>query len=693
MPGCKYYNTRNRPVYIVTNGYDSDLRRTALTALNSTTPLLQQSFGFDNASRLSTVSDGNGNSGTYSYLANSPLVSQIAFEHSGMTRMTTTKQYDHLNRLTAVASTPPAGSVVSFSYGYNSANQRVRDTLADGSYWLYQYDSLGQLTSAHKYWSDETPVAGQQFDYAFDTIGNRTQTKTGGDPHGWNQRVADYTVNDLNQYTSRNVPGYLDILGVSFATNTVTVNGNTAYRKGEYFWDELPLDNSAGALWTNVTVAATGQGSISGNKYVPQTPEQFGYDADGNLTNDGRWAYTWDAENRLTGMKVNRNVGPQYQLSFVYDPEGRRIEKILMLAGVPVSTNIFLYDGWDLIAELGPNDTPIRTYMWGNDLSGSPQGAGGVGGLLEESYYGGSTTTNCFVAYDGNGNVAALVNAADGSIVANYEYGPFGELIRQTGPMATANPFRFSTKYQDDESDLLYYGYRFYDPSTGRWLNRDPLGEQGGENIYYYVGNDPDNQIEFLGLFDCERHRFQFNLGQLLEWIPGEERSTKVAEAWIRWEYTTCKVCCRGNSAIEKRVAFSLGASGEGPTIRPFEEFGFPFLYGQLTFAGSGSEAIMWHPCTRSWSGGGYVNVELGLKFGLDDGTGGDLFSGVDVYGEGGGMAQIGLEGESNYPQAEITFQAEAYARFSITFKVWPFSYSHMWQNQWSTGKEPIIDL
>ena len=83
------------------------------------------------------------------------------------------------------------------------------------------------------------------------------------------------------------------------------------------------------------------------------------------------------------------------------------------------------------------------------------------------------------MAYDGNGNVTALINAADGALAANYEYGPFGEAIRMTGPMAKANPWRFSTKYDDDESDLLYYGYRFYKPSTGTWPNRDPIGRIG----------------------------------------------------------------------------------------------------------------------------------------------------------------------------------------------------------------------
>jgi RHS repeat-associated protein len=117
-------------------------------------------------------------------------------------------------------------------------------------------------------------------------------------------------------------------------------------------------------------------------------------------------------------------------------------------------------------------------------ISGSMQGVGGVGGLLEVSCYG-SATTNCFPAFDGNGNVAALINAADGTVAANDEYAAFGEPVRLTGVMARNNPLRFSTKYADDESDLLYYGYRFYKPSTGTWPNRDPLNAVVGDEARF----------------------------------------------------------------------------------------------------------------------------------------------------------------------------------------------------------------
>ena len=86
-----------------------------------------------------------------------------------------------------------------------------------------------------------------------------------------------------------------------------------------------------------------------------------------------------------------------------------------------------------------------------------------------------SSGTNYFTTYDGNGNITGLINGTDKSTSARYEYSPFGELIRATGLMAKANPFRFSTKYCDDESGLIYYGYRYYNSPQGRWIGRDPF--------------------------------------------------------------------------------------------------------------------------------------------------------------------------------------------------------------------------
>ena len=179
------------------------------------------------------------------------------------------------------------------------------------------------------------------------------------------------------------------------------------------------------------------------------------------------WNYTWDGENRLASL-TSLSGGPSgslLQLQFTYDYLGRRVPKLVSTNNgssyVGEYTNRFVYDGWNLIGELTRNGTLLRGYYWGSDLSGSMQGAGGVGGLLEVAYNG-SSTTNCFVSYDANGNVAGLVSAANGTAIANYAYGPFGEVIRSTGPMAKVNPFRFSTKYDGRRLTSFVTGVRVY---------------------------------------------------------------------------------------------------------------------------------------------------------------------------------------------------------------------------------------
>jgi RHS repeat-associated protein len=437
--------------------------------------------------------------------------------------MQTTRTYDKLNRLTLTWSkaygTAATNLPTSFAYQYNAANQRTRATLGDGSYWVYQYDALGQVTSGCRFWADGTPVAGQHFAYGFDDIGNRTTTG------GRASAASTYTVNRLNQYSSRTVAPYVDVLGIANPTTNVTVNGTVANRKGEYFHWPLNVPNST-PEHPNLTIVSQygATQTHTGAVYVAASTESFQPDADGNLVSDGRWSYTWDGENRLTQMirDTDTPAGARQKLVFEYDHQGRRIRKQFSTYSggwVEQTDTLFLYDGWNLVAELNANSSNarVRTYAWGTDLSGSMRGAAGVGGLLKVTYYG-AATTNAFVAQDGNGNVAALVDGANGGPCARYEYGPFAEPIRVTGPLAKLSPLRFSTKYTDDESGLSYYGCRYYNPNTGRWPNRDPMGEPGfevlrrrksdvlgdGPNLYPFVGNAPVNLFDALGLTRVE---------------------------------------------------------------------------------------------------------------------------------------------------------------------------------------------
>src|SRR2546427_443541 len=151
-------------------------------------------------------------------------------------------------------------------------------------------------------------------------------------------------------------------------------------------------------------------------------------------------------ENHLMNMTAGSVPdGAKLKIDLVYDWRGRRIRKDVSTYGGSVigyqlaKRTIYVYDGWNLVAELnvpvaGGATTLLRSYIWGLDLSGSQQGAGGVGGLLWVSQISNSQITNYFAAFDGNGNVAALINANNGTVSATYEYGPFGEVLRTTGP-------------------------------------------------------------------------------------------------------------------------------------------------------------------------------------------------------------------------------------------------------------------
>lgn len=495
----------------VGRNFDGLNRLSGLSIASASSVLNSVTYAYDSASRLQTVTSG-ALTATYGYVPDSNLVQTLTLQNGGSTRLMTTKTYDNLNRLASVSSSAAATSA--FNYDYNSANQRVKATREDGSYWSYGYDSLGQLSSAQKYLAGGTPVPGLSYGWSYDTIGNRQTATT-------NSRPANYSANRLNQYSQRDVPGAVDVTGTANSSATVLVNQQAAQRQGGFFWGTATASNSTAPVWLPIALsgaAATGsnnQYAVSTQNYhafLAKNPEIFSYDLDGNLTADGRWAYTWDAENRLIAMQTNSAAiaagAPNQRLEFAYDYMGRRIQKVVknwnatMSSYQVASDTRFAYDGWNLIGEFDAmnNNAVIRNYVWGLDLSGSLQGAGGVDGLLFSTVNGQPITVNYAIAYDGNGNIISLVNAADGSDAADFEYDLFGNVVKATGAAANAQPFGFSTKYTDSETGLFYYGQRYYQPGTGRWLNRDRIEEQGGLNIYGFLSNGTPNAIDPLGL-------------------------------------------------------------------------------------------------------------------------------------------------------------------------------------------------
>jgi RHS repeat-associated protein len=413
-------------------------------------PIVTQAYTYDAASRMATAAMG-ALSGSYAYHPNSSLVHTLTFKSGTTTVATTTKTFDALNRLTHIATVSANGTTAPVSHGYtlNALSQRTRVDLADGGYWIYGYNTKGEVVSGVRHSAGGTPVPGQSFGYNFDNIGNRKFATV-------DSGSTSYIANKLNQYTA--------ITGTS--------------------------------------------GTIA-----PQ------HDADGNLTSDGTWTYAWDGENRLVAATSGST-----SLSFAYDAQSRRIAKV-----TSSGTIRFIYDDWNLVAEIDSTNSPIRKHLWGLDLSGSPQGAGGVGGLIATSLSSGGSH---FMAFDGNGNVSAAIHATDGTHSARFEYDPFGGTLSATGGSASLLPFRFSTKYQDVETGLYYYGFRYYHPGAGRWISRDPIEEEGGIHIYSFLENAVTIHFDGHGLSHQRLDRDLLQaLVSLTHWLVAQGRHAEAARA------------------------------------------------------------------------------------------------------------------------------------------------------------------
>jgi RHS repeat-associated protein len=491
----------------LTRRHDELGRPTALT-LATTGASWTVTNGFDAASRLGVVGVTSDRA-TYEYEPLGSGVAGVRFERGSGEWLRVDQEHDPAGRLRrqTIALTP-GGTIGAQTWTLNLLGQRTRLESSEGRRRDYTYNALGNLASVSESWADGTWWRAGEF--SWDQSGNRwSQVRRGTAP----PQETTSSFNALNQLTARAVPPRVEILGLADAQSTVTVNGVRARRHGEHFLAGVTVDNSAGPLWAGVTNQAVLNretepdlvATVRGRLLVPPQAQEFRYDADGNLTNDLVWTYRWDGFNQLIGMETVA-AWPEdlrRKLDFAYDHLGRRLQKVVWTwnggGWVAASTNRFVYDGWNLLAELSADQRLVRSFAWGWDASGTAGGAGGAGGLLFVTDHRGAEPVGYAAVHDGRGNVAALLRTSDGAVAAAYDYGPFGELEAVSGTAADPRdlcPLRWSTKYTDDETGLVYYGRRYYHPGLGRWLNPDPSGLADGPNAYAFVGGDPVNRVD-----------------------------------------------------------------------------------------------------------------------------------------------------------------------------------------------------
>ena len=315
-----------------------------------------------------------------------------------------------------------------------------------------------------------------------------------------------FNVNSIHWYSTD-----FDLLGrPTNAVDSISIARTYLYnRRGELAAAQIgansygyAYDSIGNRQWSSANAVTNAFAANSLNQYTQIDAAQMVYDADGNLTNDGRFSYAYDAENRLVSACPVTPVEGSLAVENHYDHRHRRARKIVRRydgsGWQPHETHTFVWDDMNFVLErIAFADGTTRTveYFWGNDLSGTEQGAGGVGGLIAVSIDG-SFYIPC---YDHNGNIVCYVSET-GVIAGQYVYDPYGNVIEHYGTMPNQFNFGFSTKYYDREVDLVGYQYRFLRPSLGRWLNRDPIEEAGGENLYAFCRNSPSRMYDVWGL-------------------------------------------------------------------------------------------------------------------------------------------------------------------------------------------------
>jgi len=417
----------------------------------------------------------------------------------------TTLGYDSLSRPSALSQSDGGTALGSWSWSYNGTTDQVSSqTNPNGTTASYGYEgtnTLKRLTSV----TNAAPGGAtlSRFAYAYDTAG--AGTSSGGATGFRDNRVAvskqygsDTTQAQTTSY------GYTDT-SMLRGEGAALVSADLPALSKSYGFDAMGNRNQTtdavaktqtNALYNRLNqVTGTSSYNTASGTPVLSSTATYGYDGDGNMsgsaikdasgTQVGTSIYTYDEASRLVGIETPG----QSKWQFVYDGMSRlRVSQVWSWQGgtwVPQPQQEIrrVYIGMDVVQERDVNNVVTASYTR----------TGNIGGILART----TASSSTFYGYDLSGNVTTLTDNA-GAQVGSYIYDAWGNTVASSGVRAAENPYRFSTK--ESLAGFYSYGFRFYAPGLGRWINRDPIRERGGVNMYAFIRNSPINRLDAYGL-------------------------------------------------------------------------------------------------------------------------------------------------------------------------------------------------
>lgn len=468
--------------------YDVVGNLTNMTYAIGTPPVTMR---YDALNRLTNMVDAVGTN-KYTYSASGQLVTEDGpFDSDTVTNI-------YWNRLRVNMNLQQPTGVWTNAFGYDPAG-RLWDVISPAGEFDYSYQDGSASRLVQKLLLPNTSYITNTYDGNARLLGtwlkNSGNTTLDATTYGYNagnQRTATTNATGTNVIYKYDRIGQLKVADSS----------ENAEDRG-YAYDTAWNLNQRTNNGTLQTFTVDGKNQLTGTP--TGTPS---YDANGNMTyappldsgySQSGFTYTFDGENQLSSVESAYTWKQEY----VYDGKMRRRVRRDYTFSYPnwvLSQEVqYVYDGMRVIQERYSN-SQAESYTRGTDLSGSMEGAGGIGGMLARTEsYSGSVISSSYYHADGNGNITALVDSSQ-SVQGRYRYDAFGNTLSQSGTLADANTYRFSSKEYDGNTGLYYYGYRFYAPNLQRWVNRDPIGETGGIELYEFVGNNPQNKTDALGL-------------------------------------------------------------------------------------------------------------------------------------------------------------------------------------------------